>query len=126
MNKKQIRLQIGRLLDEHCQECEQNKVANNKYCASECDIGKHLLSLGEMIDGPEEKRGRPRTIDREELTKEQYMDRKKQSIADSVIIAEFKICPRTLSKKKAKWGIPVAKPGMGSEQYYQFLLAHES
>ncbi|WP_242136615.1 zinc-finger domain-containing protein [Bacillus cereus group sp. BfR-BA-01360] len=49
MDKKEIRIKILNLQDEHCANCKQH--ANTKYCLTVCEIGKRINKLGTHIGG---------------------------------------------------------------------------
>ncbi|WP_243299120.1 zinc-finger domain-containing protein [Bacillus litorisediminis] len=53
--KKKIRIRIGDLIDHNCKTCEiGGKSDMQKYCNTQCDVGKELLALGKQLE--EEKK----------------------------------------------------------------------
>jgi hypothetical protein len=48
--KKQIRLQITRLLDTHCSSCGERNESSNSLCLTTCPIGKQMRRLSSMLE----------------------------------------------------------------------------
>jgi hypothetical protein len=48
--KKQIRLQIIRLLDTHCSSCGERSESKNSLCLTDCPIGKQMQNLSSMLE----------------------------------------------------------------------------
>ncbi|OAT71299.1 zinc-finger domain-containing protein [Parageobacillus thermoglucosidasius] len=48
--KKQIRLQIIKLLDTHCSSCKERNERKNSLCLTDCPIGKQMRELSSMLE----------------------------------------------------------------------------
>jgi hypothetical protein len=48
--KKQIRLQITKLLDTHCSSCKERNESRNSLCLTACPIGKQMRQLSSMLE----------------------------------------------------------------------------
>lgn len=48
--KKQIRLQITRLLDTHCSSCGERSERKNSLCFTDCPVGKQMRHLSSMLE----------------------------------------------------------------------------
>jgi predicted Rossmann fold nucleotide-binding protein DprA/Smf involved in DNA uptake len=48
--KKQIRLQITRLLDTHCSSCGERNESSSSLCLTTCPIGKQMRRLSSMLE----------------------------------------------------------------------------
>jgi hypothetical protein len=48
--KKQIRLQITKLLDTHCSSCKERNERRNSLCLTACPIGKQMRQLSSMLE----------------------------------------------------------------------------
>ncbi|MFA2682948.1 zinc-finger domain-containing protein [Bacillus cereus] len=40
MNKKEARMEVGKLLENHCHDCENRYSRDLQYCWKKCEIGK--------------------------------------------------------------------------------------
>jgi predicted Rossmann fold nucleotide-binding protein DprA/Smf involved in DNA uptake len=48
--KKQIRLQITRLLDTHCSSCSERSERKDSLCLTNCPVGKQMRHLSSMLE----------------------------------------------------------------------------
>lgn len=127
--KRALRLQICRTLDEHCGNCETKKqalkgksssawdAANQSlqaYCNTQCPVGKQLHALASKLEGVQIRpvqKVRPKPIKlmevvskpREELTPESYMQDRKKGLRDWQIAIQYDITPAALCYQKRRW-----------------------
>ncbi|NUK31017.1 zinc-finger domain-containing protein [Parageobacillus sp. VR-IP] len=59
--KKQIRLQITKLLDTHCSSCRERNESRNSLCLTTCPIGKQMRQLSSMLEQDHISEGTKRT-----------------------------------------------------------------
>lgn len=48
--KKQIRLQIIKLLDTYCSSCKERSYSSKSLCLTDCPIGKQMRQLSSMLE----------------------------------------------------------------------------
>ncbi|MEG7934967.1 zinc-finger domain-containing protein [Bacillus mobilis] len=51
MNKKEARMEVGKLLEKHCHACENRCSRDLQYCWKKCEIGKRLNEIGVFLGG---------------------------------------------------------------------------
>ena len=51
MNTKEARIEVGKLLDNHCHACENRYSRNLQYCWKKCEIGKRINQIGVFLGG---------------------------------------------------------------------------
>ncbi|NMF00256.1 hypothetical protein [Aneurinibacillus aneurinilyticus] len=130
--KRAIRLQICHILDEHCGNCdfinqpakgltvaEWNKVRNDlqRYCNTECLIGKKMQELNnrllvpkeepkpiKIIRKPKQKLQKSKDVrTKKNLTPEIYMQEKRKGFRDWQIMNRYNISSSALYARKRKW-----------------------
>lgn len=130
--KRALRLQICRTLDEHCGNCETKKqalkgksssawdAANQSlqaYCNTQCPVGKQLHALASKLEGvqigPKLTEMKPKKTPvklmkvaskpREELTPESYMQDRQKGLRDWQIAIQYDITPAALCYQKRRW-----------------------
>ncbi|SDH84716.1 hypothetical protein SAMN04489735_10794 [Aneurinibacillus thermoaerophilus] len=131
--KRALRLQICRTLDEHCGNCETKKQALKgksssawdaasqnlqTYCNTQCPVGKQLHELASKLTGelirPEpieikpEKKAPVKLMKvvskpREELTPESYMQDREKGLKEWQIAIQYDISPSGLYSRKKRW-----------------------
>ncbi|PFB05027.1 hypothetical protein CN385_05880 [Bacillus anthracis] len=51
MNKREARMEVGKLLENHCHGCKNRYSRDLQYCWSKCEIGKRLNEIGTFLGG---------------------------------------------------------------------------
>lgn len=119
--KRAVRLKICRMLDEHCGNCslinqpakgltvaEWNKVRNDlqRYCNTECPIGKKMQELNNRLLVPKEEPKPKKAKDigvKGGLTPEVYMQEKREGLKDWQIMNRYDMSSSALYSRKRKW-----------------------
>ncbi|MED0670416.1 hypothetical protein P4S95_09315 [Aneurinibacillus aneurinilyticus] len=116
--KRAIRLQICHILDEHCGNCdfinqpakgltvaEWNKVRNDlqRYCNTECLIGKKMQELNNRLLVPKEESKSKGIGTKNDLTPEVYMQEKHRGLKDWQVMVKYNMSSSALYSRKRKW-----------------------
>ncbi|PGY28464.1 hypothetical protein COE20_10765 [Bacillus cereus] len=120
--KRQIRLRILNLQDEHCKRCKTvpKSIGNNyglaRWCSENCEIGKNLKSLGEsLLEGRTEHMAEQKNWDQICATAEKLRASDEKKWTWGSIAAEFGVTESNLyyhvSKRREASGTPNKRVG---------------
>ncbi|MED2985542.1 zinc-finger domain-containing protein [Bacillus thuringiensis] len=111
MNKKEARMEVGKLIESHCHSCKNRRSRDLEYCWSKCEIGKRLNEIGVFLGGKvvNEKQKRIATEQWDEICettvklKESGMTYKKIASKFNVSVGYLRIqLERRVMKKQAQ------------------------
>ncbi|MFE1631349.1 zinc-finger domain-containing protein [Brevibacillus reuszeri] len=126
--KRAIRIKINDTVEKHCKGCtvytanykEYGQTAAQSKCTAECEVGKELSALGQLLlagkepkDENEKEELLPlnKVVTKgmgEQLIREKYLELS-GTLTDRRIAEQYNMTPQTLIQKKKKWGITVGK-----------------
>ncbi|HFK1548627.1 TPA: zinc-finger domain-containing protein [Bacillus albus] len=120
--KRQIRLKILNLQDEHCKGCKTvpKSIGNNyalaRWCSENCEVGKNLKSLGEsLLEGRTQNMAEQKNWDQICATAEKLRASDEKKWTWGKIGAEFGVTEGNLyyhvSKRREANGTPVKRVG---------------
>lgn len=121
MDKQKIRVEIHNTIDTHCAPCTKTVAMDvasgevQRYCMTQCQIGKHLNKLGKALDMRREEINMP-AASKIISTKEDYLELKSQGLTNAQIAKKFGISEPTLYQRMKVWGIKSEKKSSEQKQ----------
>lgn len=115
--KTQLRIEVGKILDEKCHGCIQKSKSN--FCRIRCPYGHRIAEIGDLIDQktvkPTPKIEKPVVIEepitkggntvakKSKVDREQYEEWKAQGLKKSAIASRFGVSANSLTYHIKKW-----------------------